>query len=239
MSNDRSATDILLALEAKINNIESVINNLNFNIKILSNKISILENKMNLKDSSKVETPVVNAPSITTESVFINSEDQIKVDLQPIGLRRNSRPETYSDQQVPIPKPNNVVIAPVKQTVEQPSVKPIVPQKDLVIEYKEDDSATSPVILEGSIPVQQRVLYKSGKTVFFADVEIFDKNADLVLKTRTNGAGKWSAVFSPGDYDFKIKKIDTRTKEVLEVKNSFVIDGKKDKLILPDLTIDM
>lgn len=58
-----------------------------------------------------------------------------------------------------------------------------------------------------SVNVSQQVIYKDGRHIFLADVEIRDEaGKKLIKQTRTNVKGKWIAALAPGNYIIKVSK---------------------------------
>jgi hypothetical protein len=77
---------------------------------------------------------------------------------------------------------------------------------------------------ERKMPVQQRIIYKDGKNVCLANVEIFQTGNkgefNLIKKLRTNSAGKWAVALAPGKYLVSISKAGTSSKPNVEVSYS-------------------
>ena len=67
------------------------------------------------------------------------------------------------------------------------------------------------------IPVQQQILNSKGDKLFFANVEVMDMSNNILLKTRTNQAGKWLVNLTPGDYLIKITKSGTASKPKIDL----------------------
>ena len=89
-----------------------------------------------------------------------------------------------------------------------------------------------------SIPVVQRIVDKNGKSVFLADVEIYNSaNMESVAKVRTSGNGKWSAPLSVGKYRVVIRKRESLTKEKIEITQDITVDGTQSLLELPMMII--
>jgi hypothetical protein len=99
----------------------------------------------------------------------------------------------------------------------------------------EEDSVSNS---RGRIPVMQRCVNKNSKAIFLADVEIVDlATGQPVVKTRTNGAGRWQAPLDIGGYRVTIQKRESITKEKMEAVQDIQVDGSKSKLELPLLII--
>jgi len=238
LSNEpRKATDVLLELETKIDILLSIVRSQDLNIKVLSNKLNTL---MANKQSINVNQP----PPVTVEAVNtafrvvqdqkpqipISSEEKLPIDENPKGFRRTSRPETYSGDNTYLPKKPNP-----KFPVQMPPVaEAIVPKEAL---SKDPPSAEQPKENSNhhTIPVQQRVVDKNGKSVFLADVTIIKTNGDRIFKGRTNGTGKWMAALTPDTYKVVISKRDSLTKERVDLSQEIVVDGNTTPLELKTL----
>lgn len=226
----RKATDVLLSLEAKVDTLISMIRSYDLNQKIMSNKLnSILQIISDNKTS--------NAPQVTIEAIMnhednrkipISSEHAIPVETNPIGFRRTSRPETYENTPVPTKK----------QTLTPPPTEAVARVPSQAISPKiEENEFTDFDEKRGSIPVQQRVVDKNGKSIFLADVEIFTDKGEFVTKTRTNGAGKWQAPLAVGVYRVVIQKLESLTKERVKLEQQINIDGRTSVVDLQIVTI--
>lgn len=82
------------------------------------------------------------------------------------------------------------------------------------------------------IPTQQRIIYKDGKAIYMANVEVFDANQKLVKQVKTNQAGKWLAPLAPGEYQIKISKGANALKQKVEVSYMVTIPNQ-------DSTVDL
>lgn len=233
----RKATDLLLDLESKIDTILLLIKNQDLNIKLISNKLNDVVNELN---SLKQNDPLHNTSnkSITVESVdqftssdnkeiIINSDFNIQTDNNPIGFRRTSRPETFSGDdsylnqnseiQFPLQIPNS-------ESVKDIHVKHV---KDQESDFKNYEEKLQDIQEINNISIIQRIVDKNGKSVFLADVEIFNQSNESVLKTRTNGTGKWMASIPPGIYKVIIRKRESLTKEKMEIVQNLTIDSSQ------------
>ena len=221
-NNTRKASDVLLDLEAKIDNLLNLVKSLDLNLKVLSNKINNISDRIgsggvvSSKQSITIEAAgVKNAPPQFNNSFMpinarnlipITGGETIAVENNPVGFLRTSRPETFvgSDPVVPAP-PNN---------------EAIVPSKEASIDIPKEK-----INKKGGTPVIQRVVDENGKSIFLADVEVLDSTGEQVHKTRTNGVGRWSASLTEGKYKVVIRKLESMTKERLESVQNIVIDG--------------
>ena len=246
MTNEpRKATDILLELEAKVDMLLNYIKSQDLNIKILSNKLNSLMEK-------GAQSPVPTSP-YTVEAVAqnhfqpqpqleddkqipISSEFQLPMEPNPKGFRRTSRPETFSGDNAMLPKPPPITHAPVKAEVTVPQMA-IQPKVEPVVQPPQPTQPMPPPT-GNSIPVVQRIVDKNGKSVFLADVEIYNSaNMESVAKVRTSGNGKWSAPLSVGKYRVVIRKRESLTKEKIEITQDITVDGTQSLLELPMMII--
>ena len=191
----------------------------------------------------------VQPPSEENRQIQINPEYNLPLEKSPAGFRRTSRPETYSGDS-PILQKSKETTMPSKipiQVIKPPPGREVVsefvaPQKSI----KQADilppssahaapSTRTPQIQtnKGSIPVEQRVVDKDGKSVFLADVEIVDLQTSTVsFKTRTNGAGKWAAPLAVGNYRVTINKRESLTKQKIEIVQDIQVTGSEVPLVL-------
>lgn len=218
--------DSLLELHAKLDMLLTIIRSQDLNIKILSNKVNTLLN--NQVNQVKVPNISIEADNIKPQTeIYISSEKSLQVEKEPVGFRRTSRPETFS----------NVKSKPK----EEPVQKPIVAEAMIDLNQaqninKEEVNLEKNEQKENSIPVEQRVLDVNGKSIFLADVEVIDiKTGDKVTKVRTNGIGKWSCMLRVGKYKLIISKRDSISKEKSQVMQDIVVDGSAVPLKLPNL----
>ena len=227
----RKASDIILSLEQKIEQLIKSNNSLDLNLKILSNKINKVVEKLEttnvLAPSPIFSSNVLNASNsentMETEtdtfinhhndgqSVLIQKNEALTLSEEPTGFRRTSRPDTIKKNM-----PASIINAPIPAPVE-------VPQ-----------SIGSSYMNSSKVPVQQRVVDKNGKAMYMADVEIVNSDTrQMVFKGRTSAIGKWIAPLDIGQYKVTIKKHESATKEKIEISQNLLVDGSKTPLELP------
>jgi hypothetical protein len=230
--NQRTAVDVLLSLETKIDQLTYLNRNLELNNKVLSNKITHI---MGLLSSLSIEQKTIakeaydpigiatSPPALLPEFAPPPSrqqhqiEDEVtfpqevtpSVETAPVGFRRTSRPETYTQNQ-----------APQKKNVPTPSI----PQGDFkpptkIIQNERDASAR--------VPLSQQIIDNKGQKMFLSSVEIVNvETGTTEAKTRTNGVGKWTASLPYGRYRVKIRKQEGLGKQGEEYTQELIVNGK-------------
>ncbi len=234
----RKASDLLLEMENKIETLLHLVRSQDLNIKVLSNKLNSLYEKLdnlNVKQADLPKIEAVDTPlpvstifgdrQMDNRQVMIQASNSIPVEQVPQGFRRTSRPETYAGDDAYLP--NNQ-----EQFVEK-EAEVVVNKKPPVKEKPKKKENVNPPDAP-TIPVQQRMVDKNGKSLFLADIEVLNhETGEVIYKTRTNGAGKWMAALVPGKYKVKLKKREALTKEQVDVVQDIVIDGTQSPLELP------
>lgn len=261
----RKATDVLLAVESKIELLLGLVRSLDLNVKISSNKLNEMLTKLE-KQANKItvetnQVPMMkpnNIPSSFTQlpagdpsrNIPISAESTIPETNAPDGFRRNSRPETYAGKNeikapIQIPKMPNaqIMVPPPGRSVDQ-----MFPDYDTEVRSPKskrnaptvpDMTQEQPIpqSLQGQVPVIQRCVDKNGKSIFLADVEIIDPaTQQQIFKTRTNATGKWSASLNAGEYRVVIRKREAITGNQVEAIQDVRVKGDA-KLELPMLII--
>lgn len=232
MTNEpRKASDIIISLESKVESLLEIVKNLDFSMKLLSNKLNDLTANSYKQESLPPKIVIEN-----DKNIFISKEDTLPSETSPKGFRRTSRPETFGEDKtfnktqevkVAVKKQNNEVIVPTQATqiFEQPKVS-----------HKSDFKESE--LVQNAVPVSQRIVDKTGKSVFLASVEIIDLSTNQsVFKNRTTGTGKWMASLAVGNYRVIVKKLESLTKEKIEVTQDISIDGTKSPYELQTMII--
>ena len=261
----RKATDILLDLESKIERLLNTVQSQDLNIKVISNKLNkVIEGleKQNAGPQKIIveavqHTPVPNqvahlftqaTPVDPQRSVVVTAESKLPMEEGPKGFRRNSRPESYSDdksyrtREVLPPPP---VATPSAETVKANKPPPGRSVGEVVTAQStpQNKVVPTPKVLTGAdthgiVPVEQRVVDRHGKSVFLADVEIVDMAAgEPVSKSRTNATGKWMAALPLGNYKVIIRKLESLTREKIETVQTIQVDGREVPLRLQPVII--
>jgi len=278
MTSSRTASEILLALEAKIDQLTSMVSAQDLNLRILSNKLNLLMEQMKKAPPQAEPTFTASAdggkmPAVLLQnrvpppnhhmiSGVVNSLP-MQENPQAQAIRRNSRQEApMGRQQTPAisqkikiqdPAPPDMSMfkqqlqskaAPQSALPPSPTMEPVFPTPPQpapeLPQFTQFEEST-PVQGESSgnkVVVTQRVLDKAGKSVFLADVEIFDEDNNVVFKNRTNGVGKWQASLPLGNYKVRISKRESVTKSKFEKIQQISVNGKTPQLNLEQLIVD-
>lgn len=262
----RKASEVLLEIEHKLDQLMSIVRSQDQIIKILSNKlntvISSLEKQataappkivVEAVNTTRAPTPVpISVPGPFSErEIPISAESRLPLEEAPSGFRRTSRPETFSGDdsylqqttkfppQIPQMPAVGVQTPPPGRSVGEVVVPNKVSKKiDTAAIPKEAQPLDPGTAVLNAIPVSQRVVNSNGKSLFLADVEVVDLSSmKTIVKTRTNGTGKWNASLGVGNYRIFIRKLDSATKERLEVKQDITVDGQQSPLELSAVII--
>lgn len=265
MTEPRKATDVLLDLESKVDTLIGLVRSQDLVIKILSNKLNEVMSKMTAPQVARPTaeapamsptprmpfSPLQNLPQLDPErQVLVDAEVKLPATDSPQGFRRTSRPETFQGddvylgqkkEQQTIPKYPTQLPKPPPGRSTTPEVDfPEAPQPSQSVPAKQAKPVGKPVqqLVQNAIPVVQRIVDKSGKSIFLADVEITDlATAQSVFKTRTNGTGKWMASLGVGAYRVSIRKRGSDSKDKVEADQDIQVDGNKSPLELQTVII--
>jgi hypothetical protein len=263
-SEARKATDVLLDLESKVDQLLNIVKAQDLNIKILSNKLNEVMKSLDKQPLAPpkitveaVQSPV-NQASIFTPSLLddpekfvpILAESKLPQENIPQGFRRTSRPEGYTKTKAS-PLPEQPAVAP-QMPMQMPKPPPGRSFGETVLSAQQapvpKNKAASPPPPPSSdsvsfsdhnaIPIEQRVVNGSNKSIWLADVEILDTTDNSqVFKTRTTGTGKWSAALPVGVYRVIIRKRESVTKDKVENIQTITVDGTTVPLKLPTVII--
>lgn len=253
MDTPRKASEVLLELESTLKSLVSLVRAQDLNIKVLSNKLNNLMQALEKQAAapSKITVEAVNTfPTSPFQQmqtldperqIAISSDSKLPLETSPKGFRRTSRPETFAGDNAYLPNAKDVQ---PKFPVQMPKPPPGREAEVVVPSNKLESSPVAPqpkarqTVSQNSIPVQQRIVDKGGKSVFLADVEVVShETGEMVSKTRTNGTGKWQAVLGIGGYRVTIRKRESLTKEKVEVAQDIQVDGSESPLELQVMII--
>lgn len=251
MTNEpRTASDVLLSLESKIDQLIALYRSQDLVLKVLANKLNNLIDTVNHLPSQKEVNNTKPEPNILN----ISSDFQLPVEVAPKGFRRTSRPETYVVEEKPTTRanlkstPTSPVVAPpsnpspVTLPVQFPDFSSgnVPPGLKTSAPKKSENVITPPPVAEikstgNKIPTEQRVVDKNGKAIYMASVMILSESGNLEYKTTTSSMGKWQASLLPGRYQVKISKLESMSREKLDVAQNITVDGLSVTQTLPVL----
>jgi hypothetical protein len=221
MMNDepRKASDILLSLESKVNDLVKTVAVYDFNTKLILDRVNKMYAYISILQNEMAEDNATQNQTTNKEIVQSSTEHLMTVEENPKGQKRTSRVETYTKPQVPF-------VNQIDPTINQPHG----------IQTERPTKQTKP---DGDrkVPVIQRITDQTGKDLFMAEVMILDANKELVSKTKTNAAGKWQAYLKPGLYSVNIVKTDTATKAKLEAMQDITVSNSDTTITLPVMII--
>lgn len=194
---ERKASEVLLELEKKVDQILQYLKNIDFNNKLILERL----NKAPVEPAAAPK-PVTSPPQRKMPSVeSVSSPGKtVLVSKPPV-----KPPAEYEFHEVD--EEGNPQI--------QEELQPKTGRRDIRTPIKQGQKTQ----------VQQKIIYPDGKNVILANVEIFTTVLDARGKlektavgkpTRTNSAGKWLAALDPGRYTIRIFKGATSNKPVVE-----------------------
>lgn len=258
----RTASDVLLSLESKLQQLIELYRSQDLVLKLSANKINILTEKVdNFIDSFNDAATDTNHPPFTADHgisapIKISADFTLPIETAPKGFRRTSRPETYDKnhgKNVPevkiSPPPSGTVLPPKNLTAAnieasfanvQPA-PPAMPMQQLQRQPQPqqntvNNSANPIVSANTKIPVIQRVVDQNGKAIYSANVKIINtKTHDEAYVGRTNGIGKWQTSLTPGSYKVMITKLESASRERYESSQEIEVDGLSTTQELPIL----
>jgi len=214
MSEDRKATDVLLQIESKVDELLSHIKTNNLANKIILERLRIV--------TENLEKVSLKSPSVSVSDNVSGKKPNLSVSAdftKPIS-------HTASEpQQKQLSDKISVTTLSLKDKI-----------KKAMDEAKEDTASLEfPAAKEKNkeISVQQKIIDIEGSNIFMANVEIFDLNDVLIKKTKTNQTGKWLAKLSTGSYNVTVTKVGTNNKPSINVKYSIEITNENSNLELP------
>jgi hypothetical protein len=174
----RSATDILLTIEADLKTVD--IRNQN-----IENLLKILLNKLNKSDSIR---PIPQQQNIVVPTDVINKDN---FDNRP---KTNRFSEMAAEQGINLNNSPNTIVAKTETDMTESKVR--APTR----------GQRGPKGKGSKCSVSQIINIDNGSPLFLANVEILDENNDLISQGRTNSKGRWMMALTPGDYQAHVVK---------------------------------
>lgn len=258
-----SAVSQLLALaKAQDFNIKIMSNKLNMLIE--QAKIQSPQSPQSITRQPSAEVIEETLPKYLTDSranqVLTKPVEPLQVSNGDAVFSRTSRPDilevkkpdkpikpkqsTKISIQDPSPPPKEILEALARQNSMQPSnaAKQSGPMAQPALEEHEQEFVAFENLTKeqeklSTVSVIQRVIDKSGKSVFLAEVNISDMQNNALHRIRTNALGKWQVALPPGEYKVTLHKREAVTKEKLESYQKIVINGDNGQQILSDLVL--
>jgi hypothetical protein len=234
----RKASDVLLEIEGKVNALVGLMNTIELNQRIINNKLTdLLAEKGKEPPKFTVESINTLPPHLDPRNVPILAEDTLPQEDIPKGFRRTSRPETFAGDNARLTRPKSS-----EEMIKFPVQIPRGNKAEVIVPTQIGTPTSPPATqtenisqrpTKSGIPVMQRMVDGTGKSLFLADVSIIDNTSmETVFKTRTNGTGKWMASLPVGEYTVVMSKRNATTKEPVENRQTIQVDGTKSPLEL-------
>lgn len=236
----RKASDILLAIEAKLDQLLHLSRSQDLNIKILSNKFNVLTEEfraLSVDDGTSVPTAKQPVAPYSGEIVSTHVEYQLPMESNPNGFRRTSRPETFVQEPIkksPGQAPSIQAQAPQTELLWNPNKPKAIPTTKTTTQAKSSEPATLDKVIKS--PVIQRVIDNNNKSIFNANVEVINTQLNsIVYTTRTSSTGAWQASLEPGTYKVNVKRQESVSKSKVNMTMEFSVATSGTLLKLPDL----
>lgn len=212
----RKATDVLLDIEKKLDNLTKMVVNNDMLVKLMADRANKTYD-MTTKIYSYIEE--LKQEYIAAQGG--NSQSSENQDAQVI----NSPPVEQIVMDAPFDQPGDRRGARTPQRQE-----PVLAAPNTIQEQPQQSEGRK-------IPVVQRVSDNTGKDLYLATVVISDEQGKQVLKTKTSTAGKWQALLKPASYMVHISKTDTVSKKVFEGTQKITIPNSNSTFTLPVVII--
>jgi len=218
VSEPRKASDILLSLEEKVNTLTKIVSVYDMNTKLILDRVNKMYSYIEKlqKEMDEERLPKGGEFVAEPEIVQTSTEHLITMTENPVGVRRTARAESYA--------PDATQTMPATPVAVPTPIKTAKPDNDR------------------KIPVLQRVTWidsnGTSKDCVMAEITILNDQKELVVKTKTNAAGKWQAYLKPGIYSVGMVKTDTATKKKIEaMQESVHVADSNSTVILPTAMI--
>lgn len=208
MSEERKATDILLAIESDVKEILAYHKNQDLTNRLILERLRVLEGAR-IAGPSAISPTVIAAdpaPPLTTSLAPAPTPF-----LQTSGMKEKLR-KAMSEASAAVDSKNDIRL-----------------QDQIDVENSQSGKRRGTRVqtaAEKQVSVQQRIVGSDDKNLFMAKVEIFDDEGTLVKQTKTNQTGKWLAQLVPARYQITISKAGTATKEPVEETYFVEIPGE-------------
>jgi hypothetical protein len=182
----RSASDIILALESKVDNLSRYVINIDSTIKILLGRINELSK--NLENIKAVDHSNIIQEKLPPKGNFEKMAEKFGIAVEPSAAIPQIIAKPTGNSQLKTPDPDG------DEIIEELSGRNSAIRGQRV-QTKSVKSSIS-----------QQLLKEDGGILFLANVEIINKKGELVKQTRTNMKGRWMAALDPEEYTVKVTK---------------------------------
>lgn len=209
----RKVSDIILSLEEKVNTLTKIVSVYDMNTKIILDRVNKIYAYIEMLQREMAAEQLPASSGFVEEPAVIQTsvENVLQEADSPPARGRAGRSESYTS----------------------PEVLPAIQEAPAPKMARQDN--------DRKIPVLQRVTLAGpdgAKDMYMAEVTILNDQRELVVKTKTNAAGKWQAYLKPGIYSIGIIKTDTATKKKIEAMQDNVhVADSNTTVILPTAVI--
>lgn len=218
MSEDRKATDVLLQIESKVDELLSYIKADNLADKIILERLRIVTEsleKLLLKPSNVSVSDIGKKPNLSVSADFTKPTTNVVSEQQQRQLSDKISITTLSLKDK------------IKKAMDDAK------EDTASLEFPTAKEKSKEKNTDKQISVQQKITDIEGSNLFMANVEIFDLNDVLIKKTKTNQTGKWLAQLPVGAYNVNVTKVGANNKPSINVKYSIEITNENSNLELP------
>lgn len=222
---ERSAIDILLELEQKVDALSRRYGNVENLLKVLLNNI----NNGHVPKPQEAATKSVKITGPINKNNFDQREKTSKfVDLA------NQQGLDVEDDEVPT-RLETVIKARPSDLPPDPSGEDMVEAPSRGASRGQRGAKTS-----AKLSVSQVLFREEGQPLFLASVEVLDESGVLINQTRTNPKGRWLMALAPGEYQVHVLKRFTQDsgKETVDLTYKINIPPSDKPMELTPLTLN-
>ncbi len=207
MKDNRLASEVLLSIELEVKQHTQYLKNITMLLKNLANRYSASEIK---------KVPELNTPIKTQEAKQESTIPGLKTGVvfkDGKLVKQSEKKEEYSfDEQ-----PGQIEVA------------------TEIVGQRRDLRYPDQPVQERKTPIQQRILYKDGKPVTLAKIEVLDAAGHVIWGGKTNNMGKWNQLLVPGTYTINVLRKGTATKPPVEISYTIDVPKSIQPVQLPDV----
>lgn len=207
---ERKASEVLLDLEQRINNIETLLKLQEFQLRLVIDNFNKFFRQIEESKKPK-EQPTILGSQKTSEIVKTELADPIEQ-------------ESIIDKKNRLMKIEHVKVEPnQKQDIAFKSKKPE--------RLGDIDSNNTAFDNERKVPVHQKLILYDGTPMSGAKVLVKNENGDVIKTAETNQTGRWQAALSPGKYSINVS--GKHNGQSLECNQTFEVPAMSSPLELP------